>query len=469
MTDIEEALALLAAPCTDERFFQRALKALALVTQCRWAAFGRPSEIIGKAEVVAFCDLKHNVPGFELNLDGSPCEHIYQQRYPDTHLLYAKDLQTRFPNFQLIKDLGANSYQAELILDDDGNPVGHILVMDTLPQTESMKSKEFFRLLAQRIGVEYKRLLISRELALHKQMIAVTEHLMSFVDDSYTYHIVSKGYESLFNKLGKDIVGKTVEQVHGAQVFNEQLKPLIDRTLKGETIRTQEWIHPPHLTSPQYINILHNPYYNEKGQIVGVIVSAHNITDIHAAKEKSQHLANHDPLTGLLNRRALFEVMENKLRSQEMGQMQLAVLYIDLDGFQQINDQYGHHQGDEVLRYVAARIEDAAGDNEIVARIGGDEFIVLASLSHGALFEDYQLQVEDLCDRFSNQLFIDIDIKGQSLPMSASIGHYLVNDVNMDLSSIICKADKDMYDNKRNEKLEFISWKTAYIRQPPSQ
>ncbi|MFT5236310.1 MAG: hypothetical protein ACI90A_001681, partial [Shewanella sp.] len=187
MTDIEEALALLAAPCTDERFFQRALKALALVTQCRWAAFSRPSETLGKAEVVAFCDLKHSVPGFEFDLKGSPCERIYQQRYPDTHLFYAKELQTRFPNFKLIKDLGANSYQAELILDDGGIPIGHILVMDTLPQTESMKSKEFFRLLAQRIGVEYKRLLISRELALHKQMVAVTEHLRSCVDDSYTY------------------------------------------------------------------------------------------------------------------------------------------------------------------------------------------------------------------------------------------------------------------------------------------
>lgn len=72
MTHIEEALALLADPCTDGRFFQRALKALALVTQCRWAAFGRPSETLGKAEVVAFCDLNHSVPGFEFNQDGAP-------------------------------------------------------------------------------------------------------------------------------------------------------------------------------------------------------------------------------------------------------------------------------------------------------------------------------------------------------------------------------------------------------------
>ena len=469
MTDIEEALALLAAPCTDERFFQRALKALALVTQCRWAAFARPSETLGKAEVVAFCDLKHSVPGFEFDLKGSPCEAIYQQRYPDTHLLYAKELQTRFPNFQLIKDLGANSYQAELILDDDGMPIGHILVMDILPQTESMKSKEFFRLLAQRIGVEYKRLLISRELALHKQMVAVTEHLMSFVDDTYTYQVVSKGYESLFNKPAAEIVGKTIAKIHGEQVFEQHLKPLIDRTLKGETVQTQVWIQPPDNTSPRYMNTLHNPYYNEKGHIVGVIVSAHDITDIHAAKEKIQRLANYDPLTEVLNRRALFEDMESKLRAQEQHKLQLAVLYIDLDGFKQINDRHGHQQGDKVLRYVASIIRDTTSDNEVVARIGGDEFILLASFPHGESLESYELQLENLCERLCSQLFIHVDIEDQSLPLSASIGHYLVSDTSMELSSIISKADKDMYRNKRNEKLGLISISTDFIHQPPSQ
>lgn len=167
MTDLEEAIALITAPCIDERFFQRALKALALVTQCRWAAFARPSTHQGKIEVVAFCDLKQTIPGFEFDLKGSPCETIYQMHHPNTHLLYQSDLSLRFPDFQLIKQLGAVSYQAELILDDEGRPIGHILVMDTLPQRENTKSREFFRLLAQRIGIEYKRLLLSRELSIH--------------------------------------------------------------------------------------------------------------------------------------------------------------------------------------------------------------------------------------------------------------------------------------------------------------
>lgn len=449
MTDIEEALALLAAPCTDERFFQRALKALALVTQCRWAAFGRPSEHKGMAEVVAFCDVKQSIPGFEFDLQGSPCETIYQLRYPNTHILYPIDLQILFPNFQLIKDLGANSYQAELILADDGSPIGHILVMDTEPQAESIKSREFFRLLAQRIGVEYKRLLISRELALHKQMITVSEQFMSFVDTNYRYHVVSKGYETLFDRAVNEFIGKTVEEIHGEEVFNQHLKPLLERSLGGETLNTQTWIHPPNQSAPMYLNVHHNPYYNESGDVIGVIISAHNISEIHAAKVEIEHFANHDPLTGLANRRSLFEALQDKINAQKAGQLQLAVLYIDLDGFKQVNDRFGHHQGDKVLVDVAGRIQNCSGPNELISRIGGDEFVVLTSFAYGLPRSSYEAKLRALSERFLVQLKLTIEVNGQHLPVSASIGSYIADDEDSDLSAIICKADKEMYNSKK--------------------
>ncbi|BAJ02521.1 PAS domain-containing protein [Shewanella violacea] len=286
MTDIEEALALLVAPCTDERFFQRALKALALVTQCRWAAFCRPSHKGKIIEIVAFCDLQHNLPGFEFDLQGSPCESIYQLKYPNCHILYPDGLQRTFPNSPWIKKLGANSYQAEIILNEDKTPIGHILVMDTLSQTETMKSREFFRLLAHRIAVEYNRLLISREMEVHKQMIAHTEQLMSFVDLNYQYRVISKGYKKVFNRTASSLIGTSVAELHGKDVFVDHLKPLIDRALKGETLTAQTKIHPPHLCEPIYLNIHHNPHYDDQGEIVGVIISAHKITDLHHAKER---------------------------------------------------------------------------------------------------------------------------------------------------------------------------------------
>ncbi|WP_076409565.1 GGDEF domain-containing protein [Shewanella sp. UCD-KL12] len=451
MTDIEEALALLAAPCIDERFFQRALKALALVTQCRWAAFGRPSDKLGVIEIIAFCDLKHNVPGFEFTLKGSPCESIYQLTPPNTHILFPNELQSKFPHFDLIKKLGANSYQAELIWNDSGEAIGHILVMDSLPQSESVKSREFFRLLAQRIGVEYKRLLIARELALHKKMIAHTEQLMSFVDRDYQYHVVSIGYEKLFNRPSISIVGKTVAEIHGNKVFTEHLKPLLDRSLRGETVSEQAWIQPPHHDEPLFINVHHSPYYDEQGNIIGVIVSAHNITDLHHANEAIAHLANHDPLTGLYNRRAIFKQMEAKLLEQEQEQLQLAVFYIDLEGFREINETYGHLHGDKILKDVASRIKQVTHQQEVVARIGGDEFIILSSFPPPSI----NMNAQSILINRSKQLLADfkmtIDVEGYSLPISANIGHYLVENTDMELASIISHADKNMFESRNKQ------------------
>ncbi|GIU23458.1 hypothetical protein TUM4644_16980 [Shewanella colwelliana] len=451
MTDLEEALALLAAPCTDERFFQRALKALALVTQCRWAAFGRPSANEGMAEVIAFCDLKQSIPGFEFNLEGSPCEIIYQMRYPDTHLIYPNDLQQRFPNFQLIKDLGAVSYQAELILDNDGFPIGHILVMDPLPQSESTKSREFFRLLAQRIGIEYKRLLIARELAVHKQMIASTRQLMSFVDSNYRYQVVSKGYETLFDCSANDIIGKHVRELHGEEVFTHHLKPLLDASLSGQSVHTQTLIHPPHLDEPLHLNVHHNPYIDEQGLVLGSIVSAHNITEIQKAKQQTEYLAFHDALTSLPNRLALFQRISSLINTPQTTKA-LAIIYLDLDNFKEINDSYDHLAGDEVLQQVANVLNRMCDTSEIVARIGGDEFIIVHNFAHQDI-ESRDQRLLQFCDTLNHQLNEQVSLNGSSLRLTASMGYYWIPPDERDISALICQADKSMYSNKRKKQL----------------
>lgn len=158
MTEIEEALALLAAPCNDRRFFQRTLKALTLVTQCRWACFSCPDEINQCQKMIAFCDNKQLLPSINYSLQGAPCAAFYNISNPSKHLFYADGLSYKFPQFELLTYINAESYRAEAITKDDGTVIGHILVMDPLSQSESIKSNEFFRLLAQRISSEYQRL-----------------------------------------------------------------------------------------------------------------------------------------------------------------------------------------------------------------------------------------------------------------------------------------------------------------------
>ncbi|WP_394203456.1 diguanylate cyclase domain-containing protein [Shewanella waksmanii] len=444
MTDTEEALALLAAPCTDERFFQRALKALALVTQCRWAAFGRLSKTPGKAEVIAFCDLKQTIPGFEFDLKGSPCEAIYKLRYPNTHILYSSNLQQHFPDFQLIKDLGIQSYQAELILGDHGEPVGHIMVMDSLPQTPSAKSNEFFRLLAQRIGVEYKRLLVSKQLNMHQQIIATTQHMMSFVSADFRYQIISQGYETLFDLPREQIIGRHVADIHGKEIFEQRLKPLLEKSLSGEALQTQTVIQPPKYDSPIYLNVLHTPFQDELGNITGVIVSAHNITELNQLQQRTEYLAYHDNLTGLPNRLSLFNHLSHLL-PLNCESRKVAVIYMDLDEFKLVNDLHGHHTGDEVLNQVGSILSKHRQQQDFAARIGGDEFVIIKH------FDDTDNPEQQLQQHLAELMTTmrQLTISGDQFSVNASWGTHWVSHDEQDVSALLSSADSQMYRNKK--------------------
>ena len=102
--------------------------------------------------------------------------------------------------------------------------------------------------------------------------------------------------------------------------------------------------------------------------------------DITAYKRREAQLAfdaTHDSLTGLRNRPALIERVEEALTRLQRRESILAVLFIDLDGFKRINDRYGHDTGDDVLRAVAQRLSAAVRPSDMLARLGGDEFVVL--------------------------------------------------------------------------------------------
>ncbi|MCK8045306.1 GGDEF domain-containing protein [Shewanella sp. 1CM18E] len=449
MTNIEEALALLAAPYTDERFFIRALSALTLVTQCRWAGFARPSERPGFGEVIAFCDGKKSLPSFEFELKGSPCEQVYWQT-EKCHLIFSHDLQNRFPDFPLLKSLDAHSYQAEKIVNNNGNVLGHIFVLDQLPQTENTKSKEFFRLLAQRIGVEYHRHILTQELIQHQEMITSSEQYMSFVDTHYIYRVVSKGYESLFNLPQEQIIGKAVTELHGQPVFEGQIKPLLDRCFLGEQIKTQVWIHPPHIEQPIFLDVHHNPYYDANGKIKGAIVSAHNITELENAKSKVEFLANHDSLTGLANRRSLFQQFEQLLAVENDSPNKVAIAYIDIDDFKSINDNFGHQIGDLVLKEVARLLTSICAQHDTVARIGGDEFVLITTFTCAQTGPSGQSLIHRLREQLQQALCTSLIVEGKRINVSASIGLHLVTDTSAEISALISHADNEMFKYKQS-------------------
>lgn len=163
------------------------------------------------------------------------------------------------------------------------------------------------------------------------------------------------------------------------------------------------------------------------------------ICDLKAAQERIQSLANHDNLTGLANRRLLEELFEMSSARADRNLNMLAVLYLDLDRFKPVNDNHGHAMGDEVLRLVARRLETVMRNCDCVARVGGDEFVILVSDVTGA--EDVGVVARKVLDAVARPLTVD----GIEIRLGATLGGSLFPDHGRRLEDLVNLADAAMY------------------------
>lgn len=158
-----------------------------------------------------------------------------------------------------------------------------------------------------------------------------------------------------------------------------------------------------------------------------------------ASENKLSHMAHHDPLTGLPNRLLLHERLNSALLRAQQEQQQVAVLVVDLDGFKPVNDTYGHEAGDRLLVAVAQALRHAVRGSDTVARIGGDEFVVVLT----PLPDNQQLCV--LADRLAAAVKQANDQMSPRASISASIGIALYPEHGDSIHSLLQKADQAMY------------------------
>lgn len=155
-----------------------------------------------------------------------------------------------------------------------------------------------------------------------------------------------------------------------------------------------------------------------------------------------QELALHDVLTGLPNRRLLMDRMEIAMQHAMRQQQMMAVMYMDLDGFKAVNDQYGHQYGDELLKMVADRLREVTRRDDTVSRIGGDEFVML--LADIANVYD----VVQPASKILHSMALPFQIGDESVRITSSIGvaFYLTSQENA--LALLARADKALYDAK---------------------
>jgi len=154
-------------------------------------------------------------------------------------------------------------------------------------------------------------------------------------------------------------------------------------------------------------------------------------------------LAEHDPLTGLMNRAALTEALRRSLALAQRQKWSVAVVFIDLDKFKAVNDSLGHAAGDELLRQIASRLQGCLRESDLLGRLGGDEFIVVAEALH-----DGPRNAIELTDKLLVQMKRPFLVGGQSLAMGFSAGIAIYPGDGDTPESLIANADAAMYQAK---------------------
>ena len=191
--------------------------------------------------------------------------------------------------------------------------------------------------------------------------------------------------------------------------------------------------------------------------LIYILIIKPYVVEHDDAIRQVSHMAYHDPLTQLANRRLLTEYLDKLISSYLRDEAYGALLYIDLDGFKDINDKNGHAAGDVILVEVSKRLRNFVRTEDIVSRVGGDEFVVV--LSH--LDTDEQIANRKallVAEKILKGLNKAIDYKNTSLFISSSIGLRLLSPERINAESALKDADTAMYRAKQAGKNHIVAY-----------
>ena len=186
---------------------------------------------------------------------------------------------------------------------------------------------------------------------------------------------------------------------------------------------------------------------NAQGEIIKMMGVVRDITTEKQLANELRLLAHHDSLTQLPNRIALEERLRRAISKARLAQSRVALVFIDLNNFKEINDTYGHRVGDEVLVAAADLLKKSVRENDTVARIGGDEFVIM--MEDIALDKDLVLEARHICEHILIKLAEPISIGQWQESIDASLGVAMYPDHGLSMDELIHLADLAMYRAKR--------------------
>ena len=251
----------------------------------------------------------------------------------------------------------------------------------------------------------------------------------------------NKGSETLYGYSKEEAIGQPVSMLHVPEDTESIMIEVLSAVQKsGKWSGEVRMLHKDgHIG---WIESMCVPIYDENDQTVGALGINRDITDRITETERLDHLAHYDHLTKIPNRYLLHDRMGHLIAQSERGNNTFALLYIDLDNFKIINDTKGHEFGDQVLIEIAKRLNQSIRNSDTLARIGGDEFVLL--LENIANKDVVSTMVETI----TKELKTEFIVRDEKFEVSCSIGTAIYPDEGTTIDTLLARADLAMYKAK---------------------
>jgi diguanylate cyclase (GGDEF)-like protein/PAS domain S-box-containing protein len=313
-----------------------------------------------------------------------------------------------------------------LVRDGAGKPLYEIAIFDD--DTERIKAER-----ALRESAEELRLFADNAPAMTVSW-----------DDKLRCRFVNKRYAEFFGTPIDNTVGRHVREILGENVYRE-IEGYFAQMLQGQPV-TYQRTHRTKEGEARHIEVKLLPHISDHGKVLGGFSVTTDITEHKLAEERIQRVAHHDSLTGLPNRLLFNDRLLQAISLAKRDARQIALLYLDLDGFKPVNDTLGHAAGDELLQGIAARIRQLVRDSDTVARIGGDEFTVILPVI--ARREEAEAVADKIIAAIAEPFQLGGEKRG--VRIGASIGIAVYPSDGQDADALIKAADAAMYGVKKS-------------------
>lgn len=266
------------------------------------------------------------------------------------------------------------------------------------------------------------------------------------VDVSGVIRSCNKAATALFDGDNDTLMGRYIVEL-AVESDRQRLAEQLDATLATRQEVSLEMTLAAHDGTPVEVMITLSPIGDSVDLLVAVVV--HDLTEIKHAQTEIRHLASHDPLTDLANRRQLNERLAVLAREQGSVNGLVALVYADVNHFKTVNDTYGHDTGDELLREVAARCRAAVGEDTLVCRVGGDEFVVL--LENVPSTDTAVMAGNTILDRVQSE---PVRCRRATIRPSVSMGISCLGATARTPEELLSQADMAMFEAKKNRSRE---------------